>query len=129
MKNIIQDVRAFHEAFGIPIVDKPAIPSDGRCQLRIDLIKEEVKETISAIENNDLVEIADGLADIIYVTVGAALEFGVPLDRVWDEVQRSNMAKVGGGVREDGKMLKPEGWTPPDIAKALEGETGHVGNR
>lgn len=72
----------------------------------------------------DMEEIADGLADLIYVAVGAALEFGIPLDRVWAEVQRSNMAKVDaetGRVRKraDGKVLKPDGWTPPDIKSAL----------
>jgi len=68
--------------------------------------------------------LSDGLADLIYVCVGCALEYGIPLDRVGDEVQRSNMAKVDpltGAVRRrlDGKILKPEGWTPPDIAGVM----------
>lgn len=71
-------------------------------------------------------KIADGLADVIYVAVGAALEFGIPLDRVWAEVHRSNMAKVDPATgkvikRADGKVLKPEGWTPPDVAGVLKG--------
>lgn len=79
-------------------------------------------------ENYDYnaIETADALADLVVVIVGMALELGLPLDRVWDEVHRANMAKVGpdGKVmyRGDGKVLKPEGWTPPDIKKAVFGE-------
>lgn len=59
---------------------------------------------------------------MIYVLVGAALAFGIPLDRVWSEVQRANMAKLGGARRADGKILKPEGWQPPRIHEAIFGE-------
>lgn len=119
-----ENVEDFHKVMGLPILDKPQFPSDIRVALRRDLILEEVTETIEAISQRDMVETADGLADIIYVCIGAALEFGIPLNDVWLEVQRSNMAKVdpATGVvhkREDGKILKPEGWTPPDIARIL----------
>jgi predicted HAD superfamily Cof-like phosphohydrolase len=72
------------------------------------------------------VEVADALADMVYIIVGTALEFGIPLDRVWDEVQRSNMAKVdpvSGRVekRADGKVKKPQGWEGPRISEALSG--------
>lgn len=114
------DVRAFHEALEITIGDSPAIR---RPELRIDLIWEETKETCDAIERGDLVEAIDGLCDVIVVVLGTAVEFGIDLQPFWDEVHRTNMAKVGGPVREDGKRLKPEGWEPPDIAGILESVT------
>ena len=120
MRSIIEDVRAFHEALEIPVEAAPTVATRERRKLRSDLIGEEATETMIALEDPpDLVRIADGLADLIYVCVGAALEFGIPLDRVWNEVHRSNMAKIGGPVRADGKRLKPEGWRPPDIAGVL----------
>jgi predicted HAD superfamily Cof-like phosphohydrolase len=103
----------------------PQVPSQDRQKLRYDLIVEEVvKELLPALVQEDLVQIADALADSIYVLVGTALEYGIPLDRVWAVVQRANMAKVDpttGKVRkrEDGKVLKPEGWTAPDIDAIL----------
>lgn len=126
MKSLLDDVRSFHEATDTPVRTVPAIYAD-RADLRVNLIEEEARETIEAIRAGDVVETADGLADIIYVCVGAALEFGIPLDRVWDEVQRSNMAKVDpvtGKVskrKTDQKVLKPIGWQPPDIRKAVFG--------
>lgn len=124
MKKLLDDVAAFHHATDTPILDKPEFPADGRRALRADLIEEEVKELLEAEDADDLVEVADALVDIIYVTVGHALEYGIPLDRVWDEVQRSNMAKIDPATgkvrkREDGKVLKPEGWTPPDVRGVL----------
>lgn len=117
--DIVRDVRAFHEAMGIPIEERPTMATRERRELRAELIREEYAEVWDAIDCEDLVETADGLVDLIYVAVGAALEFGIPLDRVWDEVHRSNMAKAGGPRREDGKVLKPPGWTPPDVAGVL----------
>jgi len=124
MRKLMDDVAAFHRACDVPALDKPQIPPLARVQLRAALIKEEAKETIEAMRLDDLPAIADGLADLIYVTVGTALEYGIPLDCVWDAVQQANMAKVDpttGKVRkrEDGKVLKPDGWTPPDIAAVL----------
>jgi NTP pyrophosphatase (non-canonical NTP hydrolase) len=126
MKALIDDVSAFHTACDIPINTTPAIVTE-RVELRRNILAEEWRETDEAMARGDLIEVADGLADIIYVAVGTALEFGIPLDRVWAEVQRTNMAKVDpvtGKVRqrEDGKVLKPDGWTPPDIATALRGQ-------
>ncbi len=91
----------------------------------MELIREEVnRELLPAMEANDLPEIADAMADAIYVIVGAAIEYGIPLDRVWAAVQNANMAKVDpitGKVRKraDGKVLKPDGWTAPDIVAVL----------
>ena len=123
MKSLLTDVASFHKATETPCLVVPTI-SPERVELRISLIEEEARETIAAMRAGDIVETADGLVDLIYVCVGAALEFGIPLDRVWAEVQRSNMAKIDpvtGKVRKraDGKVLKPEGWTPPDIATAM----------
>ena len=124
MKQLLNDVAAFHKACDVPILIKPAIPARERQNLRLELIREEVDELELAIGLEQLHHIADALGDIIYVVVGTALEFGIPLDKVWDEIQRSNMAKVNpvtGKVRkrEDGKVLKPDGWTPPDIARVI----------
>lgn len=125
MKTLLDDVRAFHVACDIPIVGRPSNPPVDRIVLRRKLIDEEVnRELLPAIDRGDLVAIADGMADAIYVIAGAALEYGIPLDRVWAAVQATNMAKadpVTGKVhrRSDGKVLKPPGWVPPDIAGAL----------
>ena len=93
--------------------------------MRLRLLKEEVEEFENAHKNRDKVEMADALADIIYIAVGTANIMNIPLDKVWDEVQRSNMDKVDpttGKVkkREDGKVLKPDGWKGPQIEKVLE---------
>lgn len=127
MINLMNEVAAFHDMTDTPVSDTICIPPIDRLELRINLIREEVlEELIPAMEANDLLEIADAMADSIYVIVGAALEYGIPLHLVWDEVQRSNMAKVNPSTgkvskRADGKILKPEGWEPPTkaIAKLL----------
>lgn len=123
MKTLLNDVAGFHQACDLPVLAKPQFVPE-RAALRSALLAEECQETVDAIAAGDMVEIADGLADVIYVAVGTALEFGIPLERVWAEVHRSNMAKVdpvtGKAVkRADGKVIKPEGWTPPDVAGVL----------
>ncbi len=94
--NGLNDVAAFHEMFNMPVLDEPQIPSEERCALRINLLQEELNELIEAVENNDLVEVADALADIQYVLSGAILEFGLThkFKALFDEVQRSNMSKT-----------------------------------
>lgn len=124
MQKLIDDVRAFHVATETPILETPTRPDEDRRRLRDRLLREEFNEFAAANTFGDVVEVADALADIIYVCVGTALEYGIPLDKVWDEVQRTNMAKVDPATgkvrrRDDGKILKPEGWMPPDIAGAL----------
>ncbi len=124
MEALLGDVAAFHRACDVPILAKPAFPDLARQKLRDDLLREEVNEFIDALQVGDIVDVADAIADCIYILIGTALEFGIPLDRVWAEVQRSNMAKVDpvtgkATKREDGKILKPEGWQAPDIAGAL----------
>jgi len=149
MKSLLNDVAAFHAAMGTTDAVGPVpAPSPELIKLRMKLISEEYAETLMAalcanvspeltkLGIKDLVSIvdsaepdgfnlegvADGLADLIYVCVGAALAFGIPLDRVWAEVQRANMAKLGGPRRADGKILKPEGWQPPNIHEAIFGK-------
>jgi len=89
-------VAAFHHTFQHPVVASPAIPSPERCQLRVELIAEELKELQQAIADGDLVEVADALCDIQYVLSGAVLEFGLAeqFEALFDEVHRSNMSKA-----------------------------------
>ena len=92
----LNDVSAFHELFDLPIVDQPAIPSSDRCELRVNLLDEELQELKQAIADNDLVEVADALCDLQYVLSGAVLEFGLgdKFSRLFDNVQESNMSKA-----------------------------------
>lgn len=98
----LNQVAQFHTTFKHPIVANPAIPSPERSALRVSLIAEELKELQEAIENNDIVEVADALADIQYVLAGAILEFGLgdKFRAIFDEVQRSNMSKACDSVAE-----------------------------
>jgi hypothetical protein len=124
VKEAIRDVQAFHESMGCGIGDRAA-PGFSNIDLRMRLIDEEVDELRGACYGRgdhyppDFREAVDALADIAYVVIGTAVEWGVDLAVVWAEVQRANMAKVGGVRRADGKIGKPEGWTPPDIAGVL----------
>jgi|SRR5579875_1999583 len=121
--SFFDDVKEFHRAFGLRIGVKPELPNDLDQALRVDLILEETKELIKAHVTKDLVEVADAIADLIYVACGMAVAYGIPLNEVWAEVQRSNMAKLGPNgkaiYREDGKVLKPVNWTPPNIEGVL----------
>ena len=92
----LSQVAEFHQTFKHPIVTDASIPSKNRSQLRIDLIAEELKELQEAVENNDLVEVADALCDLQYVLAGAVLEFGLgnKFKTLFDEVHRSNMSKA-----------------------------------
>ena len=98
MKKIdsLNQVAEFHKTFQAPILETPQIPSKDRCDLRVSLLQEELNELSDAINNNDLVEVADALADIQYVLTGAVLEFGLgeKFVELFDEVQRSNMSKA-----------------------------------
>ena len=123
MSNFYTDVKDFHIAFGQRVGDKPELPDTKERTLRMKLLAEEMYEYTVAENENDLVEVADALADIIYIACGTAVAYGIPLDDVFEEVHASNMAKLVDGkpiYREDGKVLKPEGWTPPDIKGVLK---------
>jgi predicted HAD superfamily Cof-like phosphohydrolase len=135
----MKHVKEFHQAFGCPNPPHPSEPSPERLKLRLRLILEEVCELVDACgysaEGNefrldvsirdepdfpfDMVKVVDALADIDYVVEGMRLELGVDGEPVAAEVHRSNMAKVGATQRADGKIMKPEGWKPPDIAGEL----------
>jgi len=123
MSNFYNDVRDFHIAFSQPVGDSPNLPDENERHLRKILLQEEVDEYLNAELEHDIVEIADALADIIYIACGTAVSYGIPLDKVFEEVHRSNMAKLVDGKplkREDGKVIKPVGWTAPDIAGVLK---------
>lgn len=122
MSNMYTDVKEFQTAVGQNVGQTTAFPDVSERHLRKKLLAEEVYEYFEGEEKDDLENIAKELADIIYIVCGTAVSYGIPLDRVFSEVHRSNMAKLVDGKpvrREDGKILKPEGWTPPDIKKVL----------
>jgi predicted HAD superfamily Cof-like phosphohydrolase len=116
------DVKRFHKEAGIRCSDIPSLPPHDERMLRVSLLVEELIEYLEAEKNDDLVEIADGLIDICYIAIGTCIAYGIPFDMVWDEVQKTNMAKLAGGsnIRVDGKIIKPKGWEPPNIKKILD---------
>ena len=114
-------VGTFMKTFGQEVKTKPSFSSDKINKLRIDLIKEELDELQEAMKNNDLLEVADALTDILYVTYGAGHAFGINLDKCFDEVQNSNMSKLGGNgepiYNESGKVMKGPNYFKPDLSK------------
>ncbi len=104
----LTSVAEFHKTFKHPILEKPTIPDEKRCQLRVALIAEELKELEEAIADKDIVEIADALCDIQYVLSGAVLEFGLAdkFSALFDEVQRSNMSKACKTIEEAEATVK-----------------------
>ncbi|MDC0326810.1 nucleoside triphosphate pyrophosphohydrolase family protein [Candidatus Pelagibacter sp.] len=111
----------FMKTFGQEVKTKPSFSSDKINKLRIDLIKEELDELQEAMKNNDLLEVADALTDILYVTYGAGHAFGIDLDKCFDEVQNSNMSKLGENgepiYNESGKVMKGPNYFKPDLSK------------
>lgn len=126
MKDHIEMVEKFHNSFKVPVENVPQIPSKERCELRYKLIREELEEFRHAFENGDLVEVADALTDLQYVVFGSVLEFGLKekFENLFAEVQRSNMSKLDENgepiFREDGKVLKSDQWSPPDLASIIK---------
>ena len=124
MKTTLDQVREWHENFNAPVLDAPALP-EGRRELRLSLLEEEIKELREAVEAGDMVEVLDALCDIQYVLDGAFLEFGLHLVKytAFAEVQASNMSKLGEDgkpiLREDGKILKGPNFRPPNLAQFL----------
>ena len=114
-----EKVKEFHEMFEQLINTKPTLVDAKTANLRLLLIAEEYNELRHAIKQNDIVEIADALADLQYVVIGAAVSYGIPLEEVFEEVHRSNMTKVGGYKRNDGKWIKPLSYESPNIARIL----------
>ena len=114
-------VGTFMKTFGQEVKDKPAFSTDKINKLRIDLIKEELAELTEAMKNNDLLEVADALTDILYVTYGAGHAFGIDLDKCFEEVQNSNMSKLDENGKpiydESGKVMKGPNYFKPDLSK------------
>ena len=114
-------VGIFMKTFGQEVKDKPSFSSDKINKLRIDLIKEELEELSQAMKNRDLLEVADALTDILYVTYGAGHAFGIDLDKCFEEVQNSNMSKLDEKGKpiynESGKVMKGPNYFKPDLTK------------
>jgi predicted HAD superfamily Cof-like phosphohydrolase len=127
MKDKIAAVHAFHTAFKLNIQNTPTVNiSEERKQLRFELMKEENEEYLEAAKNNDLMEVADALGDMLYILCGTIIEHGMQdkIEEVFHEIQRSNMSKLGEDgkpiYREDGKVLKGPNYFKPDFSKILK---------
>ena len=116
-----ESVRKFMEIFGQEIKEKAEFPNEKITSLRYDLIKEELQELKEALDSKDIKEVADALADILYVTYGAGHAFGIDLDKCFEEVQNSNMSKLGSDGKpiynDIGKVMKGPNYFKPDLTK------------
>ena len=114
-------VGIFMKTFGQEVKNKPSFSTDKINKLRLDLIKEELSELTDAMNNKNLLEVADALTDILYVTYGAGHAFGIDLDKCFDEVQNSNMSKLDEDGKpiynENGKVMKGPNYFKPDLSK------------
>ncbi len=125
MNPMVTSLLEFNEAFDIPKLDRPGLGTEEMIELRIKLLREEVEEYAEAARAGDMVEVLDALADIGYILAGTVINHGMQhiYDDAFNEVHRSNMAKLVDGKvirREDGKVLKPEGWQAPQLAQFLD---------
>ena len=118
-----EKVKQFMQTFGQEVKTKASFSDEKTNQLRLDLIMEELDELKNAMESKDLLEVADALTDILYVTYGAGHAFGINLDKCFDEVQNSNMSKLGKNGKpiynESGKVMKGPDYFKPDLSKFL----------
>ena len=118
-----KSVKKFMETFGQEIKEKASFPNDKITSLRYELIKEELDELREAIDRKDIKEVADALTDILYVTYGAGHAFGIDLDKCFEEVQNSNMSKLGNDGKpiynENGKVMKGPNYFKPNLGKYL----------
>jgi len=116
-------VGTFMKTFGQEVKTKPSFSTDKINKLRLDLIKEELTELTEAMNNKDLLEVADALTDILYVTYGAGHAFGINLDKCFQEVQNSNMSKLDENGKpiynEQGKVMKGPNYFKPDLSKFI----------
>ena len=119
-----EKVGSFMKTFGQEVKSRPSLSTDKINNLRLSLIKEELEELNDAMKKKNLLEIADALTDILYVTYGAGHAFGINLDRCFDEVQRSNMSKLGADSKpiynENGKVMKGPNYFKPDLSKFIK---------
>ncbi len=127
MKNKIKAVTEFHNAFGLGVNETPIVDiGESKKMLRFNLMKEENEEYLEAVKNNDLVETADALGDMLYILCGTIIEHGMQykIEEVFNEIQRSNMSKLGEDgkpiYREDGKVMKGPNYFKPNIKEILE---------
>ena len=127
MQKQIQSVHEFHSAFGLGINNEPTGDlGESKNRLRFNLMKEENEEYLEAVQNNDIVEIADALGDMLYILCGTILEHGLQhkIEEVFNEIQRSNMSKLGEDgkpiYREDGKVLKGPNYFKPNFEAILK---------
>lgn len=127
MNKKLDAVKLFHDAFKLGYAETPLGDLGvSKNRLRFDLMREENEEYLEAANSNDLIEVADALGDMLYILCGTIIEHGMQhkIDQVFDEIQRSNMSKLGENnqpiYREDGKVLKGPNYFPPDIATILE---------
>ena len=118
-----EKVKLFMQTFGQKVKTKASFSDEKTNQLRLDLISEELEELKNAMESKDLLEVADALTDILYVTYGAGHAFGIDLDKCFNEVQNSNMSKLGADGKpiynESGKVMKGPDYYKPDLSKFL----------
>lgn len=125
-RNPLELVREFHEVMNLGINSEPRLPDAELRGLRSDLMLEEISEYIRAESQDDIINIAEELADLVYVAYGTALEYGIPLDKIIEEKHRSNMSKLGDDGkpirRDDGKILKGPNFSPPNTKEILENE-------
>ena len=119
-----EKVKQFMQTFGQEVKTKPSFSDEKTNQLRLDLISEELEELKNAMTSKDLLEVADALTDILYVTYGAGHAFGIDLDRCFEEVQSSNMSKLDEDGKpiynEKGKVMKSKRYFPPDLEKFIK---------
>ena len=119
-----QKVKIFMQTFGQEVKSNPSFSTEKINNLRYNLIKEELDELKQAMENKDLLEVADALTDILYVTYGAGIAFGIDLDKCFEEVQNSNMSKLGENGKpiynEAGKVMKGPNYFKPDLSKFVK---------
>ena len=113
-------VQEFHEQFDIHVAATPSVPDNATQTLRNRLITEEFEEFQEAMQSKDLSAMAKELADLLYVVYGTAVSLGIDMEPVFQEVHRSNMSKVGGYKREDGKWVKPPTYSPASLELILE---------
>lgn len=134
MQTVEEALKQFHSTYSLVINEKPIDFSftdddnDERLplfKLREELVREEYLEFVDAHDGDDLVDLADAICDLVYVLVGTAVSYGIPFDKCFAEVQRSNMSKLGEDgkpiVREDGKILKGKNYSPPNLEKIIYG--------
>lgn len=125
MKTNSEKIKEFHQKFNHPCPTIPTFPDQNLLNLRVELIREEFEELKESALKNDFVGIADALGDLLVVTYGAAIAFGLPIDKIFEEIHSSNMSKLGADglpiYRDDGKILKGPNYRAPNLMEIIYG--------